>query len=235
MAKSLRRSLYWGGVVASVGLLWGGTAIAAEPKQSNSTGLGERLSQMFSPEIQSTLSACTAQGGVDLAASVSNTNSLACGDGSTVEVSYASYLDTTSNFFAASLLLGMSAAAVDEPRITPGAVGQFLTSDGSDVIRQGLQRAIADSPFISSSPASVDLLVEAIVQRATDTLDNLDRFTTLLGTPEQSNLVVTSFCTPPGMSATEAQTAVPELSLVQLYAICLHQAGLSGETVSSGS
>ncbi|NEQ24434.1 MAG: hypothetical protein F6K28_36065 [Microcoleus sp. SIO2G3] len=239
MLKSIsKRSACLAGAIAAASLSWGTSAIAAQPEgnpvppqpappSDGSAGFGQQVGQMFSPEIQAAMTACSTAGGVDLVASASTANSLTCGDGSSIAIPYASYLDTASNFLAASLLLGLSYAAVNDPRVTPSVASQFFSDQGANVLRQELQQALAQSPFIApNSPDSIGLLTDAIVERATDTLGNLPSFSALLGTPEQSSQVLTSFCTPPGTSVAQAQGAVPGLTPTQLYAICLNQAGL---------
>lgn len=227
----LKRSIAWGSGLA-IGL---GSSVfvapaysqPAQPSQAQLDGLGSRLAEMFSPEIRSTLFTCITAGGVNLAASAGG-SSVVCGDGSRADVSYARYLDIASNFFAASFLIGVSEGAAGEPELTPRLASSYLASGGADEIRPRLEMAIANDIFVpANSPESVDLLVDATLQKAAATLNRLDSFGALLGTPEQTSFVVSSFCTPPGMTETEAQQTVSNLSPTQLYAICLHEAGLA--------
>ncbi|NJL21923.1 MAG: hypothetical protein HC895_15730 [Leptolyngbyaceae cyanobacterium SM1_3_5] len=106
--------------------------------------------------------------------------------------------------------------------------GSYLAGGGADEIRPRLEMAVGNDIFVpANSPESVDLLVDATLQKAAATLNRLDSFGALLGTPDQTSFVVSRFCTPPGMTETEAQQTVPNLSSTQLYAICLHEAGLA--------
>lgn len=233
-SKILKRSITWGSAIA-IGLA--GNSVVAAPSASQSQSqpapppaeLGELESELtttFSPEIRSTLSACLTAGGVNLAVSASSGSSLICGDGSTVDLPYARYLDAVSDFFAGSFLLGMSQGAASEPQLTPRMAGSFVSTEGAGMINQSLESLLVNNGFVAAgSPANP--LTDAILQKAAATLNRLDSFGALLGTPEQSSFVVSNFCTPPGMTVAEAQQAVPSLSSSQLYAICLHNAGFA--------
>ena len=231
-SKILSRSIVWSS--AAIGLAASAVVAAPangqsvrQPTQTELDGLGSRLAEMFSPEIRSTLFTCITAGGVNLAASAGG-NSVTCGDGSTANVSYAGYLDTASNFFAASFLLGVSEGAAQEPGLTPRIAGSYLAGGAANEIRPRLEAAVANDIFVpANSPESVDLLVDATLQKAAETLNRLDNFGALLGTPEQTSFVVSSFCTAPGMTVTEAQQTVPNLDSTQLYAICLYDAGFA--------
>lgn len=234
-SKILKRSIAWGGLVA-IGLWGNGVAAAPSGSQSQSqppaltqeelSNLDNRLAETFSPEIRSTLSACLTAGGVNLAASASSGNSLTCGDGSTVDVAYDRYLDAVSNFFAGSFLLGMSQGTASQPQVTPSMLSSFVAGEGAGMMHQSLGALLVNGGFVATdSPANP--LTDAILQKAAATLNRLDSFGALLGTPEQMSFVVSNFCTPPGLSVAEAQRTVPNLSSSQLYAICLNEAGFA--------
>jgi hypothetical protein len=206
---------------------------SAEPLQIAQAAGSDRLRQMFSPEIQATINACSTQGKADLAAGAGADGSLKCGDGSSVpNVAYADYVDTVSNILAASVLVGMKTAIANEPRITPEVVVNFLsTSQGVETLRNGIETAITQNQLVpADSTQSVKLLTDAVIQQLTPILTptTLD---TLLGTPEQSGQIVSNFCTAPGTSVPQALTLVPGLTPIQLYAICIQESGITDEVL----
>jgi hypothetical protein len=206
---------------------------SAEPLQIAQAAGSDRLSQMFSPEIQATINACSTQGKADLAAGAGADGSLKCGDGSSVpNVAYVDYVDTVSNILAASVLVGMKTAITNEPRITPEVVVNFLsTAQGVETLRSGIETAITQNQLVpANSTQSVTLLTDAVIQQLTPVLTpaTLD---TLLGTPEQSRQIVSNFCTAPGTSVPQALTLAPGLNQIQLYAICIQASGITDEVL----
>lgn len=192
----------------------------------------QRLMQMFSPQIQATINACAENGMANLAAGANPDGSLACVDGSTAAtVAYADYLDTVSNVLAASLLVGVKTAMATDARITPEMLVAYLaSSQGDTMLRQGIQTAITQNRLLpANAPQSVSLLTDAVMTRLAPSLQTPDTFSTLLGTTEQYSQVVSNFCTPPGMPVAQAQSAVPGLNPIQLYAICIQESGVASE------
>lgn len=241
-SKIFKRSIAWGSV-AAIGL-WGNEVAAAPSNsqfqsqppaltQAELSTLDSRLTETFSPEIRSTLSACLTAGGVNLTASASSGNSLTCGDGSIADVAYDRYLDTVSNFFAGSFLLGMSQGTT-QTQVTPRMLGSFVAGEGTGMMHQSLGALFVNGGFVAAS-SSPTPLIDATLQKAAETLNRLDSFGTLLGTPEQTSFVVSNFCTPSGLSVAEAQRTVPNLSSSQLYAICLDSAGFAAAIGTPGS
>lgn len=204
-------------------------AIAQSAAISNSPG-AQRLLQMFSPEIQQTLNACSEQGRVNLAAGASAAGALICGDGSSDdEVMLTDYVNTVSDVLAASSLVGFQKVLQTNPGITPQLIVNFLSNpEGRTTLERGLQSAIAQSELLGS-PESATILTDEVIVRLLQTLREPDRFDNLLGSDQQYSQVVDSFCTAPGMSVAEAQAQTPELNSVQLYAICVQESGLADE------
>lgn len=206
---------------------------SAEPLQIAQAAGSDRLRQMFSPEIQATINACSTQGKVDLAAGAGSDGSLKCGDGSSSpNVAYTDYVEIVSNILAASVLVGMRTAIASEPRITPEIVVNFLSSaQGVQTLRSGIETAITQNQLVTvGSTQSVTLLTDAVIQQLTPVL-NPATFDTLLGTSDQQSQVVSNFCTAPGTSVPQALTLVPELSPIQLYAICIQESGITDEVL----
>jgi hypothetical protein len=192
----------------------------------------EQLLQMFSPQIQATINACAERGKVNLSAGATSDGSVTCADGSpNSAVTYADYLTTISDILAASVLVGVRAAMANDPRITPEMVTAFLaSSQGSSTLRGGIQAAIMQNQLLpADQPESVALLTDTVITRVTPTLQDPAGLDMLFGTSEQYSQVVDSFCTPPGMSVSQVQALLPDVSSIQLYAICVQESGITEE------
>lgn len=203
--------------------------LQAQPKTPDSS---QRLSNMFSTDIRKTLSACSAQGRVNIAAGSAQNGSVICGDGSsTSSVQFNDYVNTLSDFLTASFLVGYRKAMKANPQLaSESATSIWQTPTGKILLQQLLEKYLAQSQLLpQNSTQSVSLLVNNIIQRSLPTLQNPSNLENLLGTSNQYKLVVENFCTPPGKSVAQAQTLAPGLSSVQMYAICVKESGIVDE------
>lgn len=218
------------GLLLAVGLLQ--PAAASQPRLPLPAAL-QNLVKGLSPEIQATLTACQSAGGVDLATATSQADPVRCSNGASVEnLSYQSYVDTTSSFLAASSLVGLRAAIVSNPQIRPEQLIAALESpDGAAALQNAIAAAIHRTGLVAGAPESSGRLTQAVVGRLLPTIAATDNLQTLLGTTEQYRQVVSRFCTAPGMSVAEAQQSLPGLSPIQLYAICVQESGLADQVM----
>ena len=218
---------------------------ASEPSQSALPSTGdrvssravERLSQMFSPQIQATINACQTRGKVNVMAGATSQGSVVCGDGSPeATVAYSNYIETVSDILAASSLVGFRAVLQADPRLTPELLRTaFSSPEGVQLLRSAIQVAITQSDFLpATATESTTILADSVLERLRASLQDSSALTTLLGTPDQYSSVVDQFCLAPGMSVEQAKTAVPELNSLQLYAICIQESGVASEVLRTG-
>lgn len=204
----------------------------AQPKPPHSTA-PQGLVGMFSLDIQKTLNACAEQKLVNIAAGADGDGSVICGNEfRNSPVQFTDYINTSSDFLAAGFLVGFRSAYTSDSSLTPPEKAQmlalFLTSSGKTFLRQMLEQELAESQIVlKGSTRSLSLLVNDIMWRSLPVLKNQNQLENLLGTPNQYKLVVEKFCTSPGMPVAHAKT-VSKLSSVQLYAICIQEAGVGG-------
>lgn len=190
-------------------------------------GSVDQVVEQLPSDTQTTLLACREQGGVDLIAGANSEGSVVCGDGIAAPIEYERYLTTISDFMTAGVLVGFRSAIEADPRITPGLLVAILaTPEGTTAIRGATETAIARSNLITSTPESVSLLTDEVMNRLLPAFRATDNLETLLGTQEQYELVVQNFCSPPGLSLDQAQQSVPGLIPIQLYAICIQESGV---------
>ncbi|MGJ3249816.1 MAG: hypothetical protein ACFE0J_01595 [Elainellaceae cyanobacterium] len=192
----------------------------------------QRLMEMFSPDIQSVLSACAENGGVDLDAGETADGTLVCGDGTpNTETPYSTYLSTVSNLLAASGLVGFRAVIDSNPQISPELISTYLSSSqGADILRSAVEMGIAQSQLLPGVvPESSMILVDEVISRMLPTLQSPAALGDLMGTPEQYNQVVSNFCTAPGMPVEQATQLVAGLSTLQLYSICIQESGIASQ------
>jgi hypothetical protein len=203
----------------------------AETTPPVSSGAVQRLTNMFSPEIQRTISACWGQGKVNLAVGAGRNGVVTCGDGSTNPVAYTDYVNTVSDILAASSLVGFKALLSSNAQISPQMLTTFLAnSEGTGLLRNAIQNAITQSNLLpAQATASNTLLVDQVMQRILPNLQDPTRLDNLLGTRDQYTQVVRNFCTAPGMSVNQARTLMPGLDSLQLYAICIQESGVANE------
>ena len=208
--------------------------VAAESTSSPVPESAQRLATMFSTEIQTTLNACWDRGKVDLAAGANPDGSVTCGDGTPEgAIAYADYVSTVSDILAASGLVGFRTVVDSNPSISPQAISAFLAdTQGAAVLRQTVQTAITQSQLLpAEATQSNTVLTDRVMERLIPNLQNPSVLDGLLGNEQQYTQVVSNFCTAPGMSVDEAKTLVPSLSSIQLYAICIHESGVTREAV----
>jgi len=201
------------------------------------SGAIERLSQMFSPQIQATINACQMRGKVNVVAGATPQGNVICGDGSPeATVAYTTYIDTVSDILVASSLVGFRAVLQADPRLTPELLRTaFSSPDGVQLLRNAIQLAIVQSDFLPvSATESTAILTNSVLERLRASLQDFSTLDTLLGTPAQYSSVVSQFCLAPGMTVEQAKTAVPELTSLQLYAICIQESGVANELLRTG-
>lgn len=197
----------------------------------------ERLSQMFSPQIQATINACQTRGKVNVVAGATAEGNVVCGDGSPeAAIAYTTYIETVSDILAASSLVGFRAVLQTDPRLTPELLRTaFASPDGVQLLRNAIQIAIVQSDFLpASATESTTILTDSVLERLGASLQDSSTLDTLLGTPDQYRSVVNQFCMAPGMTVEQAKTAVPELNSLQLYAICIQESGVASEVLRTG-
>lgn len=221
--------------VLSVGLMATETitqpqvAVAEQAAPSDLPSI-QRLLEMFSPEIRQTINACDQQGQVDLVAGPTASGTVLCGDGTPTDVSFEQYINTVSDLLVASSLVGFRTVTATNPGLSPEMLSVFLAqAEGSSLLRSGIESAIASSNlFPVASAESAEILTDEVMERLMPSLQDSSTLPSLLGTPDQYNQVVTSFCTAPGMSVSQIQSLV-ELTPVQLYAICVQESGVTDD------
>lgn len=230
--QSLVKKVFnWGkfGSALSLGFLFIPVVAIAQPKPTPNSENIRRLSTMFSADIQQTLSACWEKGKVNLAAGASSNGTVVCGDGSeNNNVKFNDYVDTLSDFFGASFLIGAKSALESNPQLSPEMLAGFLkTPDGINSLRNALEVSLVSSQMLpKDSPESVKILVNNIIQRSQPILEDPKGLTNLLGSKQQYQDIVQKFCYSPGMSVNQALTEVTGLNSIQLYAICVKESGI---------
>jgi len=188
----------------------------------------QRLMQMFAPEIQSTLSACQGKGQVDLEAGAGASGEVVCGDGTAQpEIPFQSYVSMMTDVMAASTLLGMREQMAANSQLTPQTLSTLLnTAEGRSFVQNTLQSGLVQTGIIAANSDAGARFTNQIVDKLLPTIQNTDYMQTLLGTEAEYSQVVQSFCTAPGMPIEQAQQTFPDLSTVQLFAICIQESGL---------
>lgn len=191
-----------------------------------------RLSNMFAPEIRAVLNACAQHGQVDLAAS-REMATLVCGDGSTVaDIVTSAYIDTVSDFLAASLLAGLHRTFQENPAVSPLMLSSLTTDQGIGLLESILTYSLDRTQFLADHPHnSPEPLVSAVIEKLIPVFQTPQQFDMLLGDAAQTEQVIAEFCTAPGLSLEDAHTQFPDLSALQLYAICIDNSGLSQEVL----
>lgn len=208
------------------------STVTTEPRPMPRSSAIQPLLQMFSPEIRATLNACANHGRVNLAAGASQDGWVICGDGSPeLDITFNHYINTLSDILAASSLVGFHIALADNPQLSSEMLAAFLAnSQGTAVLQNAIEIAVAQNQLLStSSPESVSLLSNAVIERLQIALRSPNSLDQLFGTDDQYAQVVEQFCTVPGLSISEAQSAIPGLSPIQLYAICIQESGLANQ------
>lgn len=216
--------------------LWGMAAapvLAQSPARTGTSPAVQNFGNMFSQEIQQTLAACAEQGQVSLAAGADRDRSVVCMDGSrNSPIAYNTYIDTLSNVLAAGGLVGLQTALGSNPNVTPEGVAQLFSSDaGKEQLRTMLEGQLSSTGVLAPQdpPTSIRFLVGQVLDRLLPALQNPRSNAIPARTASAYNLVVKNFCTPPGSSVNQIRTQLPDLKPVQIFAICLQEAGLDEE------
>jgi hypothetical protein len=191
---------------------------------------------MFSPAIQAVSNACLKQGGVNLAARADRDGSVICNNGwRKSPVQYTAYLNLVTDSETAAFLLGIVSGAKSNPNYKPELLAAFVNSpQGRDTFRKLLQDSEVKE-MASQSTQSVNILVNKIIQRSLPFLQNPAKMDKLFGTSDEYAAISENFCTAPGMPIAQAKKLTPELDTVQIYAICLQEAGLGEEVAKISS
>lgn len=221
-------------VILSAAVVGLAPAAIAQQTQPSPTRAMQRLGTMFSPQIQSTVNACWQRGKVNLAVGAGTNGAVQCGDGSSEPgVAYQDYLETIADILTASSLVGFRSVMQSDNRLTPEILAAFVSSsEGVNVLRTTIQTAIAQSDLIpTSATESTTILTNAVLERLTPVLKDTVALNSLYGTPQQYSRVVSNFCNAPGMSVQQARSNVPELSNLQLYAICIQESGVARDII----
>lgn len=211
-----------------------GSVAVAKPVPPSVLSAEQKLSQMFSSDIQATLNSCIKQGGVNLAAGADRDGSIICGNGwRKSPVKFTTYVSTLTDFGAACLLLGIQAGLKSSPNYKPELLTTIVNSlETSGKLRQLAQSFVVDTvvkPGVlpKGSTQSVKFLTDRISQRSRPFLQNSTKFENLLGTSDEYTAITDNFCTAPGMTTTQAKKLAPNLDPVQMFAICFEEAGVS--------
>jgi hypothetical protein len=208
--------------------------VEAKPQSSPAA---VRLETMFSPEMQVLNRACQQQGGVNLAAGADKDGSVICGNGwRKSPAQYAVYLDFATQWLAAGFLAGLQAGLQSNPGLKLESAAAFLNSpEVVKTLREAVRTGIISSEMLAKgSPQSVTLLTERVMQQVNPFLREPVRLNTLFGTEEEYSRIAQNFCKPSGMSIAQATRLVPSLLPVQVYAICLQEAGVVEEFKQGG-
>lgn len=220
-------------IAIGVSLVTATSTLAQWPPSQPTKGpaTNQPLAQMFSDEIRLTLNACDDKGGVDLSSGASRDGSVICrrGDRRSL-IPFREYLTTVSDFLSAAFLVGTRLALKESPQVKPDDLRKTMaTVEGQNLLKQLLTTAATSSnpSLAQGSQRSVDVVVKEVLLRTKPFLQNPATLETLLGNPRQYTQVVQRFCMSPGMSVPEAQVAVPGLSAIQLYSICIQESDVS--------
>ena len=206
-----------------------GSVAVAKPVPPSVLSAEQKLSQMFSSDIQATLNSCVKQGGVNLAAGADRDGSIICGNGwRKSPVKFTTYVSTLTDFGAACLLLGIQAGLKSSSHYKPELLIPVLDSlEKSSELRQMVQGLVVDLGLLSKgSTQSVRFLTERILQRSRPFLKDSTKFENLTGTSDEYAAINANFCTAPGMTTAQAKKIAPNLDSVQMFAICLKEAGI---------
>jgi hypothetical protein len=214
---------------------WPLIGVAAETP-APSVDSAKALSNMFSQDIRDTLNACIESGGVNLAQGAAKDGSVQCKDEKKrTKIPYETYLTTFSDFVSAGFLVGFKAALQDDPQAQKNAtaIQELFRSDaGTGLLKQVLTTALTNTQAIAGdSPASLDILVAEVLKRTQPILKDSVALNNLFGSETENKQIVAKFCSTPGMSVQKAQTEIPGITSIQLYASCIQASGLAKEMV----
>lgn len=234
MIKHLGAKPAWRLGLGLISLGWGWTSPQAAQAQDSPAVV--RLTKMFSRDIRATMVACEQRGGVNLAAGTDRDGSVICGNGwRKSPVKYADYLDMMTDFLGASFLTGVRGGLQANSDLKPEVLQQLLaTPEGVQGMRTAFEQSIAGTHVLSkNSPKSLTILSNRVIERILPIMRDPAKLKGLLGTSEEYGKIAQNFCLSSGMSMKQAKTLTPNLNSVQIYAICLHEAGLDDEIASA--
>ncbi len=216
------------GFAALTAVLAPSLQVAAKPKPSTAI---DTLSKMFSPQIQATFEACEKQGGVNLAAGPDKDGSVICNNGwRKSPINYTSYVNTASDFLAASYLsgtlVGIQQLMQEHSELSPEKLMAYFNSP--EFIEQ-VRQSVGKDVLKQGSRTSAKILADRVFQKMQPMLQSYEKLKTLIPTGANYTRIAENFCPPPGMSMEQARALVPGLSSVQIYAVCLQDSGLLNE------
>ncbi len=215
----------------TLGILGQTASVQAAP--SNNDAAAERLAKMFSPKVRAVMNACDRQGEVNLAVGADRDGSVICGNGwRKSAVQYSEYSEVATDLLAAFMLTSLR-SVVQAP--TPEKTGAGKPEAGKpEAIMAIFKSPEAKEKFGKSlqemwrSMTGTTLPNEhrdRILQKTYAMLNDTQKFNTLLGTGAEYNLVVENFCSPKGQTLKAAKQIVPKLNAIQMYSICINEAG----------
>jgi hypothetical protein len=213
-----------------IGMMGQIAAAQASPAKKSNAAAEQRFAKMFSPKVRAIMNACDRQGEVNLMAGADRDGSVICNNGSRKSsVQYADYSEFVTDLLTAFLIGGMR-AGMSELTASSGkpeagkleAVKAIINApETREKLGKNLQ-AMWRSETGTNLPGEFR---DRILQKTYAIFNDPQKLTSLLGTGAEYNLVVENFCSPKGQTLKAAKQIVPKLNAVQMYSICIHEAG----------
>ena len=219
-------------LLVTLGLMSFGSVFISAQLASAKSPAEARLDKMFSREIQTVLSACEQRGGVNLASGADRDGSVVCGDGwRKSPVKYADYFDTVTDFLGAALLLGVRGGIQQRSDVKPEVLHQLLSNpEWIKFMRENLDQTVVESRAVpKTSPKSIKMLSDRVMERILPIMRDPTKLSGLTGTAEEYSTISQNFCVSAGLSIKNAKSLTPTLKGIQIYAICMQEAGVLDE------
>lgn len=182
--------------------------------------------------LKTTLNACAKNKHVNLAAGADEDGSVICNDGRRdYPAQYEAYLTANGDLLAAEILLAIR-QLVQEGALSLEEISAVLSQPGeAEKLRQemvgDIKAAInAALGHEKPTPKITQRLTKQAMQQVMPMLQSPTRLQNLFGSGNQYAQVVENFCTPAGVSVSQAKWLIPGLIPAQLYAICAQEANL---------
>ena len=183
-------------------------------------------------DLKTTLNACAKNKHVNLAAGPDQDGSVICNDGwRDYPAQYEAYLTANGDLLAAEILLAIR-LLVQQGEISLEDISAALSQPGEAAkFRQEMVKDIKASIDVAlghEKPTSkiTQRLTNQAMQQVMPMLESPTRLQNLFGSGNQYAQVVENFCTPEGISVSQAKWLIPGLIPAQLYAICAQEANL---------
>lgn len=155
---------------------------------------------------------------------------MVCNDGSQkYKVPYQTYIDTTSDFFSAMMLVSFNEEYKSyPPNFRPFLQAALNSESGLEVIETVMKSSLSKNPiFGNNSGESLDIAVKEVLTRVRPFFQDLEGLAKFLDENTQYPLIVSKFCTNSGQSVAQVQSVIPGVSGLQLYASCIKASGLT--------